>query len=344
MTIIIADRFELGERIGAGSFGIIFKGYDMKYKRNVALKLESVELVYSQLHYEYIVYKKLVGTRGIPDVYAYIPGYQLSYGKFNILVMQLLGPSLEDLFQRCNCKFSLKTTLQLAVQLMEIIENIHNKSFLHRDMKPDNFLFDPIKKQIYIVDFGLAKQYRDSKTHVHIPYREHKSLIGTPRYASINTHLGIQNSRRDDLESLDYILLYFLRGSLPWQGFKARTKLQKYQKIMEKKLATPIELIHNNLPNELHEFATYARSLRFADKPDYTYLIQLFKQAALRNNITLDKLYDWDNLLNTINEVEEVEKDLDTASTKAKDAAPPNRIANSSIDNTKNPTTRPEYN
>jgi serine/threonine protein kinase len=124
------------------------------------------------------------------------------------------------------------------------VEFVHSRSFIHRDIKPDNFLMGLGKKanQVHIIDFGLAKKYRDPKTHIHIPYRENKNLTGTARYASINTHLGIEQSRRDDMESLGYVMMYFLRGSLPWQGLKATTKRQKYEKISEKKMSTPIEV------------------------------------------------------------------------------------------------------
>jgi serine/threonine protein kinase len=124
------------------------------------------------------------------------------------------------------------------------VEFVHSRSFIHRDIKPDNFLMGLAKKanQVHIIDFGLAKKYRDPKTHIHIPYRENKNLTGTARYASINTHLGIEQSRRDDMESLGYVMMYFLRGSLPWQGLKAGTKRQKYEKISEKKMSTPVEV------------------------------------------------------------------------------------------------------
>ncbi len=160
-------------------------------------------------------------------------------------------------------------------------------AFIHRDIKPDNFLMGLGRRSnvVYIIDFGLAKRYRDPKTHVHIMYRENKHLTGTPRYASINNHLGIEQSRRDDLESLGYVFMYFLRGSLPWQGLRANTKKQKYQKIMEKKMDTPIDLLCKGFPDEFRIYFEYCRALRFADKPDYSYLRRLFKDLALRNEV-----------------------------------------------------------
>jgi len=216
-------------------------------------------------------------------------------GSYNVLVMDLLGYSLEDLFNRCCRRFSLKTVLMIADQTLLRIEYIHSKSFIHRDIKPDNFLMGLGRRSniVYIIDFGLAKRYRDPKTHVHIMYRENKHLTGTPRYASINNHLGIEQSRRDDLESLGYVFMYFLRGSLPWQGLRANTKKQKYQKIMEKKMATPIDLLCKGFPDEFRIYFEYCRALRFADKPDYSYLRRLFKDLALRNEIDYDGNFDW---------------------------------------------------
>ncbi|KAG8070488.1 hypothetical protein GUJ93_ZPchr0006g41479 [Zizania palustris] len=183
----------------------------------------------------------------------------------------------------------------LADQMITRVEFIHSKGYLHRDVKPDNFLMGLGRKanQVYIIDFGLAKRYRDSTTNRHIPYRENKNLTGTARYASCNTHLGIEQSRRDDLESIGYVLLYFLRGSLPWQGLKAATKKQKYDKISEKKLATPIEVLCKSHPVEFASYFHYCHSLTFDHRPDYGFLRRLFRDLSDREGYQFDHVFDW---------------------------------------------------
>jgi casein kinase 1 len=298
----VGNKFRLGRKIGSGSFGEIYLGTDVQTNEEVAIKLvsvsslqspnldhqnlvffvcvqESVKTAHPQLSYESRIYRVLQGGTGIPNMKWY--GVE---GDYNVLVMDLLGPSLEDLFSYCKRQFSLKTVLMLADQMINRLEFIHSKSYLHRDIKPDNFLMGLGRRanQVYIIDYGLAKKYRDSSTHRHIPYRENKSLIGTPRYASLNTHLGIEQSRRDDIESLGYILMYFLKGSLPWQGLKAGNKKQKYDKISEKKVSTSIETLCRGHPTEFASYFHYCRSLRFDDKPDYAYLKRLFRNLFIR--------------------------------------------------------------
>lgn len=175
------------------------------------------------------------------------------------------------------------------------IEYVHSRNFIHRDIKPDNFLMGIGKRgnQVNVIDFGLAKKFRDPKTHLHIPYRENKNLTGTARYTSINTHLGVEQARRDDLESLAYVLMYFLRGALPWQGLKAATKKQKYDRIMEKKMTTPTDLLCRGYPNEFGIFLNYTRALRFDDKPDYSYLRKLFRDLFVREGYQYDYVFDW---------------------------------------------------
>ncbi|XP_010526388.1 PREDICTED: casein kinase 1-like protein 5 [Tarenaya hassleriana] len=283
-------KFRLGRKIGSGSFGEIYSGRDIQTNEDVAIKLESVKTRHPQLLYESKIYRLLQGGTGIPSL-----KWFGAEGDYNVLVMDLLGPSLEDLFNLCGRKFSLKTVLMLADHMINRIEFIHSKSYLHRDIKPDNFLMGSGRRenQVYIIDFGLARKYRDSSTHRHIPYRENKCLIGTARYASMNTHIGIEQSRRDDVESLGYVLMYFLRGSLPWQGQKDGTKKQKHDKIGEKKVSTSIEVLCRGYPTEFASFFHYCRSLRFDDKPDYAYLKGLFRDLFIREGFRFDFVFDW---------------------------------------------------
>ncbi|XP_020096108.1 casein kinase 1-like isoform X2 [Ananas comosus] len=290
MEHIIGGKFKLGRKIGGGSFGEIYLGVNIQSGEEVAIKLEPVKTKHPQLHYESKLYMLLQDGTGVPRLKWF--GVE---GEYNVMVIDLLGPSLEDLFNYCNRKFSLKTVLMLADQLINRVEYMHSRGFLHRDIKPDNFLMGLGRKanQVYIIDYGLAKKYRDLQTHKHIPYRENKNLTGTARYASVNTHLGVEQSRRDDLESLGYVLMYFLRGSLPWQGLKAGTKKQKYDKISEKKMLTPVEVLCKSYPSEFISYFHYCRSLRFEDKPDYAYLKRLFRDLFIREGYQFDYVFDW---------------------------------------------------
>ncbi|KAK4719142.1 hypothetical protein R3W88_017480 [Solanum pinnatisectum] len=286
----VGNKFRLGRKIGSGSFGEIYLGGNVQTNEEVAIKLENVKTKHPQLLYEAKLYKILQGGTGVPNLKWF--GVE---GDYNVLVMDLLGPSLEDLFNFCSRKMSLKTVLMLADQMINRVEFVHAKSFLHRDIKPDNFLMGLGRRanQVYVIDFGLAKKYRDSSTHQHIPYRENKNLTGTARYASMNTHLGIEQSRRDDLESLGFVLMYFLRGSLPWQGLKAGNKKQKYERISEKKVSTSIETLCRGYPAEFASYFHYCRSLRFDDKPDYAYLKRIFRDLFIREGFQFDYVFDW---------------------------------------------------
>lgn len=286
----MGNKYRLGRKIGSGSFGEIYIGTNVQSNEEVGIKLESVKTKHPQLLYESKIYRILQGGTGVPNI-----RWCGVEGDYNVLVLDLLGPSLEDLFNFCSRKFSLKTVLMLADQMINRVEYVHSKSFLHRDIKPDNFLMGLGRRAnlVYVIDFGLAKKYRDPSTHQHIPYRDNKNLTGTARYASVNTHLGIEQSRRDDLESLGYVLMYFLKGSLPWQGLKAGTKKQKYERICEKKMSTSIESLCKSYPTEFSSYFHYCRSLRFDDKPDYAYLKRIFRDLFIREGFQFDYVFDW---------------------------------------------------
>lgn len=289
-TVRIANRYLVLEKIGSGAFGEIYRGLNLITNGEVAVKVESRGCPHPQLEYEGKVYKCLEGTPGIPRVH-----YFAVVHEHNAMVMDLMGPSLEDLFNYCERRFTLKTVLMLADQMLQRIEYVHYKHFLHRDIKPDNFVVGTGEhaRHIYLIDFGLAKRYRDPRTLFHIPYSEKKSLTGTARYASLNTHLGIAQSRRDDLESMGYVFLYFLRGSLPWQGLKAATKEEKYSKILNKKRTTSMEVLCRGVPSEFQLYFNYVRSLQFDERPDYSYLRKIFRNVYVRQGFRSDDQFDW---------------------------------------------------
>jgi len=280
----------LGRKLGSGSFGDIYFAVNTQTGEELAVKLESTKSKHPMLMYEAKLIKHLQGVPGIASVH-----YCDVEGDYNAMVMDLLGPSMEDLFNICKRKFSLKTVLMVADQMLYRIEYLHSKNFIHRDIKPDNFLVGHGKKSniVHLIDFGLAKKYRDPKSQQHIPYRENKSLTGTARYASINAHLGIEQSRRDDLEAIGYVLMYFNPGQLPWQGIQANSKEEKYNKIMESKRSTPVETLCKGFPAVFASYLNYCRALRFEDRPDYAYLRRLFKDLFMREGFVNDCMFDW---------------------------------------------------
>ena len=297
VEIRVGGRYRLGKKIGTGSFGEIFEGTDIFDNSSVAIKLEHNTVKYPQLLFEAKLLKSIPGT-GIPTMHWF--GIA---GEYNAMVMELLGQNLEDLFSYCTRNFTLKTILMITIQLLERIKHVHDNNYIHRDIKPQNFLVgkDSTAKTIYILDFGLAKRYRDEHTHIHIPLKENRNLTGTARYASCNAHNGLEQSRRDDMESIAYVILYFFKGKLPWQGLKCKDKNEKYAKIKEMKMSITPEKLWEGFPNEFAKYLTAVKKLGFEEEPNYKNYIQMFNNLFKSKDFEMDYLYDWVTVKNNTN-------------------------------------------
>jgi len=291
--VMVGKDYRVGKKIGNGNFGELRLGKNLQTNEHVAIKMESTTRSHGTwLPLEYKFYRMMGSVLGVPKCY-----YFGQCGKYNALVIELLGLSLEDLFGLCDNRFSLKTVLMIAIQTVTRVEAVHNAKLVYRDIKPENFLIGRQSthrdKIVHIVDFGLAKEYIDPLTGRHIPFKDHKSLTGTVRYMSINTHLGREQSRRDDLEALGHMFMYFLRGTLPWQGLRADSLKERYKKIGEVKRSTTVEELCGNYPEAFATYMRYSRGLEFFEEPDYDYLRMLFADCLTQKGWENDGEYDW---------------------------------------------------
>jgi casein kinase 1 len=273
----------IGELIGRGAFGDVYAG---TYKgERVAIKQATSDK--SQLRREYLVYSRLRDGSAAPPAVG-IPAVHW-FGLVETrptMVMDIMGPCVEDLFDYCNRVFSVKTVLLLADQIISCLEFVHSRRVLHRDIKPTNFVMGvpPRAHQVFLVDFGVATK----STPV---YSEDMSFVGTVRYASINTHLGVRSSRRDDMESVGYMLVYFLAGRLPWQNVHAPTKDSKRAIVLSRKLHSG--LAHENVPTPILRYIKYCRELFFEDTPQYNKLRRRLRRCAADRKIVYDNRFDW---------------------------------------------------
>lgn len=284
MSLIVAKKYKIISKLGEGSFGKIFSGVNINTDEEVAVKIEKLD-EHSLLKNEASVYKLLENITGIPRLRSY--GTE---GKFNYMVIDLLDKSLEDMRITCGNTLSLKTVLVLGIQMLKRIECVHLEGIIHRDIKPDNFLIKNNNNQIYLIDFGLSKRYLDCFDK-HIKINTGRKLMGTARYASINVHNGITPTRRDDIESIGYVLLYLLIGYLPWQSIKADTREKKYKLIGKIKKETDLWNISKDIPGELILFINYCRNLSFYEEPNYNYLKNLLGNLFKLHGFTTDVIY-----------------------------------------------------
>ena len=280
------EKYKKIKKVGKGTFGIVYKGIQLDTNQPIAIKIERDK--HSRLELEYNIYNQFKNVIGVPRIIDFIKNKEK---KEKTLIMEYLGPSIDFLFTLCKNKFSVKTVLMIAIQSINRLEQIHKQGFIHRDIKPDNFLvgYGQNKDIIYLVDFGLSKKYINSH------YRNDKNLVGSLRYASIRNHKGIEQSRRDDLESLGYMLIYFINGSLPWQNVQKKTEKEIIDEIFNIKRNISLKDLCNGLPEEFYLYMKYCRLLRFVEKPDYKYLRKLMYAVLVKNNWEYDFNYDWMN-------------------------------------------------
>lgn len=294
---LFLDNYELINKIGSGSFGEVFIAKNKSDNKVYAAKIEETKNK-NRLKSEYNIYKKINKDNkitGIPKIYNFI-----QTSDYNIMIMELLGSSLESVYEKNDRKISLNCLFKLGLDMIELIYNFHKRGFIHRDIKPSNFLFNYNKSNqksdkslpfntLYIMDFGLSKPYVVNGEHIDIKFD--RSLIGTARYCSLNIHWGIEPSRRDDLESISYILIYFFKGGLPWQGLKKDKNKNQINKIGDKKLTVQTEDLCKDMPECFRLLLDYARGLKFEQTPDYKYIREIFNKDIEKLNIIPQ--YDW---------------------------------------------------
>lgn len=288
--------------IGSGSFGKVLYGTSIDKSKDYAIKFEKSSVKHSVIKDEMKILQDLSGGEGIPNIY-----YYGQIDEYKVLVMDLLGPSLDKFYKISDKKLTLETTVNFGIEMIHRIEYVHSKNYLHRDIKPNNFLlgkfdknFNKVDNTVYIVDFGLSKPYVDPLTNKHYEYRDNSRFVGTPRYASLNTHLGIRQGRRDDLEAIVYVLIYFLKSELPWQGIKAKTKSEKKEKIKNKKKRISINKLCEGLPMEFFHIVDYVKNLQFEDKPNYDYIRRMLSRVKSDFNLNFNihfpsYMWEWEN-------------------------------------------------
>jgi len=311
---IFLSKYKLIKKLGKGSFGNVYLCKDITSNEFFAAKLQNKSNNINMLENEYKIMKNIISDK-IPIVKQYG-----SNNIYNILIMQLLGKSLEQIFEQIlhKEKMSLRCICNIALQIIDILDQIHNKNYIHRDIKPSNFLLgndDTNNNILYLIDFGLAKKYREDNNTKHYEIKHGKKLIGTVRFASINAMEGLSQSRRDDLESMGYMLIYFLKGRLPWQDFMIKNKEERYSKIKQRKKNIDIKELCRDCPDEFAQYITYVKNLKFDEEPNYIYIKNLFLNILHKSGNKFDYFYDWDNTkviidLNLYNDYFEDENNL----------------------------------
>lgn len=286
--LVIEGKYQLECLIGKGSFGAVFEAKNVVTGEGVAVKLDSKDS--AVLRNEARIYKLLSDVPGLPKLRAYGKHKGTTY-----LVLDRLGPSIEDLKVQCGNRFSLKSSLMFGISALTRIEKVHACGVIHRDIKPDNFLIGlgaDGKRIIHMIDFGLAKRYVGDDGE-HISAKSGRKLTGTVRYASVSIHEGYTPSRRDDLEALGYVILYLMNGSLPWQEVRQESKESRNREIGAMKSEHSMYDLFPGTPGEMLIWIEYCRALEFDEDPDYKYLRGLLTNLFKHHGFEMDGMYDW---------------------------------------------------
>ena len=274
-----------------GSFSFIYEGINIETNEHVAIKLEPRNAQSENLLLQNEIFY-LYKLRHCPGIVKIITTGRTK--KYNILIEPLLGGTLYSLYLDQNKNFTLKDICLISLQCISRLESVHNKGIIHCDIKPENFCVGLRDKRIiYLIDFGISKKYRSDRTKKHIQFNITKTMCGTARYASMNALSGLQLSRRDDLESLSYMILYFLTKKLPWQGITAKSLATRYKKIYEKKSELEKWDKFLSLPRQIQNFIKYCRNLGFSEDPNYKLMKNFFYDLMKQNEFVDDKNFSW---------------------------------------------------
>lgn len=283
------DIYHIEQKISEGSFGTVYLGFNSLNSKKVAIKVEKNSFsMFNVLYKEAQILKKLQGLEGIPKLYYF--GQKFIY---HAMIIELLGKDLLQFYKKSR-RFSLKTVCKIAFQLLQILNRIHEKGVVHRDLKPENIVvgLENSPNLLYLIDYGIAKEFIENGKH--IPYMEGRPFIGTIRFASLAAHKGIELSRKDDLESLGYLLIFFLKGKLPWQLYEKMSQKQRKETVAKLKENTKTEDLCENLPMAFTTYLKYVKNLSFKEIPNYSYLKGIFSQLADEQKFELqDNLWDW---------------------------------------------------
>ena len=289
---LLLNRYKYSEDdiIGKGGFSSVYKGYDMKNNNNIAIKIDN-KIKYNKR--ESHIYKKIDGLKYMANKVDYFELDSKSY-----LILPLYYKSSDKILKiNTTVFFNEKDVLMLGIQILQQLNNLHKSGYIHQDIKPDNFVFDKNNNKFKLIDFGLSKSYLD-EDHNHVLFKKNSSRCGTMRYMSINCHSKYSLSRRDDLLSLSYALIYLYKKSLPWKNVNIsnKNKLHSVVKKIKKEFNKNINNI--DLPSPIYFLYTYSNSLTFNKEPDYNFLIKGFYNYLKLNGMKYDGEWTWKYIIN----------------------------------------------